>query len=101
MGKFSSHCVKSGQDCTYTMTVSLVSDFKRVQEGKYVCSCQLGVVFFAGEAWHCDFLERITLGVFSWNVCLQEQRVAEWHADICLVNDQSSTEQYTAHCLNH
>lgn len=86
--------VKSGQDCTYTMTVFIASDFKHVQEGKYVCSWQSGLVFPAGEVWKGDFLETISLGFFSWNVCLQEQKVAEWHAVTCLVNDQSTTVQF-------
>lgn len=77
MGNFSPHCVKSGQDCTYTTTVCIVSDFKHVQECKYVCSWPLGLVFLADKVRKGDFLERITLGVFSWNVCLQEQKAAE------------------------
>lgn len=89
------HCVKSGQDYTYAMSAFIVSDFERVQECKYVCSWQLGLVFLAGEVWQGDFLDRITLAVSCWNVCLQEQKMAEWHAVTCLVNNQPSTEQYS------
>lgn len=73
----------------------IVSDIKHVQECKYVCSWQLGLVFLAGKVWKGDFLDRITLVVSSWNVCLQEQKAGEWHAVTCLVNNQSFTEQYT------
>lgn len=71
------------------------SDYKHIQECKYVCLWQLGPVFLAGEVWKGDFLDRITLVVSCWNVCLQEQKVAEWRAVTCLVNNQSSTQQYT------
>lgn len=73
----------------------IVSDFKHVQECKYVCSWQLGLVFLPGKVWKGDFLDRITLAVSSLNVCLQEQKVAEWRAVTCLVNNPSFTEQYT------
>lgn len=61
------------------------SDFKHVQECKYICSWQLGPVLLAGEVWKGDFLDWITLVVSWWNVCLQEQKVAEWRAVTCLV----------------
>lgn len=95
MANFFPHCAKFEQECTYTKTVFIVSDFRHVQDGNCVCSWQLRLVFLPGKVWKGDFLERITLGVFSWNVCLQEQKVGKWHAITCLANDQSSTEQYT------
>lgn len=65
----------------------IVSDVKHVQECNYVCSWQLGLVFLAGKVWRSDFLDRITLAVSCWNVRLQEQKVAEWHAVTCLVTN--------------